>query len=423
MTREQTRGGFRPRKPSTLVGYLPGDVSPPSASELAERLEAAGLAVDSRRGDATRALRARTPASGTTPERVYELTVQPLPPGAHPDLGFARLTQPQYAAMRASRFGVVVRTRFAGEPLAAFHAQLQVLAAAAPELVGLEDVDGWAVRPGAWVLAAAATEVPPVPTSLFTIHVVDGGGQLWFHTHGLRRCGTVELEALRVRREDGAHVGGLLNTVASLFVEWGLPPAGEPFLVGEDVELGWLPWRFALVALRGVEAGTLADRDEAHRAPSAVLVVPARARGQRWTDVGAVVLALAGDPLPSRSPMETERAALLARERLPAFRALHARLGEREGHRFLVKLGWPVDGATDGTREHLWFEVHAFAGDRVDATCVNAPYAVSSLAEGRRGWFPLEPLSDFSLVTPAGEYGPDTVALLDVPPPRAEVLS
>jgi hypothetical protein len=68
----------------------------------------------------------------------------------------------------------------------------------------------------------------------------------------------------------------------------------------------------------------------------------------------------------------------------------------------LVKLGYPT---TDGGREHPWFEVHGFDGDTVDATLVNRPVALD-LREGERAARPLELLSDWTLITPAGWVTP-----------------
>ena len=50
-----------------------------------------------------------------------------------------------------------------------------------------------------------------------------------------------------------------------------------------------------------------------------------------------------------------------------------------------LKIGYPT--ASDPTgREHLWFEVHGFDGDRVDATLMSQPFDVPSLKQGERGW-------------------------------------
>jgi hypothetical protein len=90
-----------------------------------------------------------------------------------------------------------------------------------------------------------------------------------------------------------------------------------------------------------------------------------------------------------------------ARATVPVLRGLADELAEFRVTP-LVKLGYPTP---DGGKEHPWFEVHAFADDAVDATLVNRPVALD-LREGERGMRPLELLTDWTLVTPAGFVTP-----------------
>jgi uncharacterized protein YegJ (DUF2314 family) len=72
----------------------------------------------------------------------------------------------------------------------------------------------------------------------------------------------------------------------------------------------------------------------------------------------------------------------------------------------IVKLGYPVDGGTPDDLEHMWFEVHALNEKTIDATLVNKPYQVSSLVPGQRRQHPVEFLTDWMLLTPAGSITP-----------------
>jgi hypothetical protein len=71
-----------------------------------------------------------------------------------------------------------------------------------------------------------------------------------------------------------------------------------------------------------------------------------------------------------------------------------------------VKLGLRVDGGVEDEREHLWFRVHGFQPDAVDATLVNAPFHIARLKQDDRGIHPLELLSDWVVFTPAGRIDP-----------------
>ena len=136
--------------------------------------------------------------------------------------------------------------------------------------------------------------------------------------------------------------------------------------------------------------------------------------GRKMVCPSSLVPTLERNPMLYVSNMETARMALLAAEKLPRFARLFAELGHEEGTRFLVKLGYPVDGARgDDEREHLWFDVHSLEGDSVDATLLNQPYYIDRMHEGQRAKHPLEKLSDWAILSPHGRFGPDSVHALD----------
>jgi hypothetical protein len=110
--------------------------------------------------------------------------------------------------------------------------------------------------------------------------------------------------------------------------------------------------------------------------------------------------------------METERMATLAKERWPLFaRAIAKHAGEPE-YRFLVKLGYEGEGEHRDQREHLWADAHAIEGESVDATIACRPRLVS-LQQGERGAHPITRVTDWLVVTPHGNVGPDDAIALD----------
>ena len=83
------------------------------------------------------------------------------------------------------------------------------------------------------------------------------------------------------------------------------------------------------------------------------------------------------------------------------FRQLAAEF-EPYGVHVLAKLGLAT---RSGGREHLWFEVHGFGDADLDGTLVNRPIDVD-LREGARARYPLDLLTDWTIVTPIGEINP-----------------
>ncbi len=101
----------------------------------------------------------------------------------------------------------------------------------------------------------------------------------------------------------------------------------------------------------------------------------------------------------------TELMAERARATLGVLRAMAAEFAEFQVVT-IAKLGYPTG---DGGKEHLWFEVHGFGDDTLDATLANRPFAVD-LREGERADRPIELLTDWMLMTPAGNVTPRSMS-------------
>jgi hypothetical protein len=236
------------------------------------------------------------------------------------------------------------------------------------------------------------------------------------HTHGLGRCGCLELELFDVRPDESRLLGELLNSTAAFFLEQDLPDPGERVEVGRDLPLVWFPWEEALTKRAPRHGGGRDDRDGVHGGPSAVLFAPGRkvlgVFGSGLELPSKHLAVLEGSPILYVSNSHTRRMEVLWRERLPVLRALFGKLGGNENFQFLVKLGYPTTDPTWGSREHLWFEVHGFSGEQVDATCINSPHAVPTLREGLRGLHELALLSDWTVFCPVGRFDAERVGVL-----------
>lgn len=328
-------------------------------------------------------------------------------------LEWSRLGRSELVAAEQSTWSLALELELGPAPLEGFHEQVRALvAAAAGECVVMVDENACMAYSGRQARDMAECRVPPAPQSLYTVHSVyerDAlGSPLWLHTHGLRRCGSVELEVLGVRLEHGPALAGLVNALAPRFAESvHVPPPGEPFEVGEGLEVAWLPWEQGLQYMEATELGGVEEREGLHGRPSGLLVVPGP--GGRWRSLAALVPVLERRPLLYLSPQETQRLGLMARERLEHFAALHAAHGSEPGWSFLVKLGYPMQGQRQVEGEHLWFMVHALGGSRVEATLVSAPRWVRGLRVGERGRYPLSEMTDWAVLSPLGRYGPDEV--------------
>lgn len=315
-------------------------------------------------------------------------------------------------AMEQSARCLQLQMLFGDEPLADFHRALKILHAIAPEAVGLFDEQACRLHGGAWLHAAAQSKVPPRPSSLFTIHAVsdEDAHAIWMHTHGLHRCGTIELEMLDVPRDDVSAMGTLMNTTAAMLMEQGTPPPEDAFAVGKDLMVAWQPWEDHVAGREGL--GGPEDRDGYHNLPAGVLLAPKKKTlgmfGSGFQHPAIYRDILNDNPLLYHSRMETERMSLLSKERFVDLRRLERRLRDDEDVRIAAKIGYAVDEDPDQS-EHLWFEVHAIDGAQLDATLMNQPYAIARMSAGDRGMHPVDQLSDWTIYTPHGVFNPESI--------------
>jgi hypothetical protein len=413
----------RRRVPSWLTACLPGGAPKPAAEEVQALLESLpvvriGEPRAAEHPGAAWELEAAFTFEHDEPPAIMRLWAAPSDDLSDLHVEWLGVTKEEHEAAKRSAWTIGVSTTFSSQPLRDFHRQIRVLNAAAPGAVLAMDVPACRPHPASWLRESAASAVPPAPTSLFVIHAVYDdkapGAPVWMHTHGLQRCGSIELEIMDVTRDDAATLALLVNTVAAMFIEKGPSPPDRLFHAGKGLDLLWLPWEDGLRKVGGKASGGMHDRDDAHVGPSGLLFVPSKGLfGRRYKSPSAHVPVLAENPLLYVSRMETERMALLAQDRWGSFVELQRSHGEHDDWAFLVKLGYPVDGAeTDADREHLWFQVHDVRGNDLDATLTNEPYAVSTLRKDERGRHPLSFMTDWAILNPMGHFTPDTLYLL-----------
>lgn len=405
-----------PRPLSPMTAWLPDGDGEPTSGELFKRLEARFGPLHF---EATPPPDDAPWAFATTLEgRPVTLWLQ-RPPRV--DLDYVRqdlvvLTDDEQRALEQSRWAVGVGLRFDDAPLEVLHLQLRALAALAPNALLAFDHLAFRLHSFEWVRDAARSAVTPAPGELSVLHAATApDGTQWLHTHGLSRLGRLELEMFDVPPGDAPLLAELLGTTAAFLLERPLPPPGGVFEVGHDFRLTWLPWEDAVTT--HPKLGGERDRDALHRAPSAVLFAPGHKVlglfGHAVEPITRFVPALEGAPTFHLLPTQTRRLALLARERLPAFRQLFALLGANRHFAFLVKLAFPTLDPVFGREEHLWFEVHALGDDTVEATCTNTPRAVPALSEGQRATHHLDRLCDWAVACPLGRFDAERIEVLE----------
>ena len=233
----------------------------------------------------------------------------------------------------------------------------------------------------------------------------------WLHTHGLAALGTLDFDILRPSKDINGPGFDIVRGIASILLDKGRAIAGQTLqAVTPHAPVHFTPVeRFNRTATAADIALRDGGKDEAHNTDRVVLCdLPVR---RLWG-------LLPGRASPSRtlSTLDSDRIVI----NFP--NAATKRMSERAHktfhlfHQFseefapfqvkpLVKIPWLVDG--DASRnEHLWFEVNQFFEDSVEATLLNNPHRIRALKAGDRRRHSLDRLTDWLLLTPAGNISP-----------------
>lgn len=348
--------------------------------------------------------------------------------------GFANhIDDESFRMARQQKKCICVSLYFGSDNLTSFLLQLKLLDAIVPNASLVIDFVSYRLLSPHWLKMTAQSSVPPSPDYLYTLHCVfdekeNDERRYWFHTHGLLRCGSVELEMLDIGK-GYEQMQVLINTAVKKFLT-SPTKESERFTIGYDgmgINLCWLRWEEAIKQFAPDVLGGKNDRkgkDNVHTDPGGVLFA-VEDGNMISPEIYAPTLAV--NPIYYISTEETNRMSALAKERYSHFLKIYKKNYISPGKRnifkklfrknndeqywaFLVKLGLTVDNAQSwDEREHLWFEVLSSSERWIKGKLLNQPYWIEELKEGDVREFPIELLTDWVIYAPDASYTPDTI--------------
>jgi uncharacterized protein YegJ (DUF2314 family) len=227
----------------------------------------------------------------------------------------------------------------------------------------------------------------------------------WLHTHGLEALGAFDIDVVRPSPVLAQHVADPLRALALAALEGSITTTSEYFQLGNPGGVVDLVPADTFNAKAAPEDAGVRQHDEFHAGRRAVVCQP---RG--------LFSLFRSRPIPSRflstldgpfmvnfTSQATEQMAARARQTIDVFKGLIHEFGPDLPNG--LKIGYATAGDPT-SREHLWFEVHGFDGERVDATLMNQPFDVPALQQGQRGWHPVADVTDWIVSSPAGPMTP-----------------
>ncbi len=257
---------------------------------------------------------------------------------------------------------------------------------------------------------------------LFTVHAVSADDQpagdderapiTWLHTHGLGELGAFDFDILRPHSDVVDQHDPLCRALAFAIIEGRLKQNATAYKLAVPTgTVRAIPADQFMRLAKPAETALRDDPEGDHRSNRVVLCEPSRGMFARWSR----------RVKPSRwlrRPIEgemmflfsNEASALMAeraRNTYSMFRAAAAELAEFE-FPTLVKLGLVVDGGGPDDKEHMWFAMQEAHDDHIRGELVNEPFDVARLKQGDVDDFPIDLISDWTILTPAGHITPRT---------------
>ncbi len=244
--------------------------------------------------------------------------------------------------------------------------------------------------------------------ALYCLHsVIDEGERVrWLHSHGLAEIGGFDLDIVDPHPEFVAACSDPIRAIATMILDREVAESQSRFRFGHPGgEARFVPARDFM---RDADPSATALRDaDHHDERRSVLCEP----------VGRKLLGFGRGERPEplhfaqRPPSEqfviyipTSTTTLMAERALATVDVLRDMASEFAEFEVVavVKLGYQT---RDGSKEHLWFTAHSIGDTTIDATLENKPFGVD-LVPGERAERPLDQLTDWMLLTPAGPVTP-----------------
>ena len=289
-------------------------------------------------------------------------------------------------------------------------------------MAGMIDFCTERVLSGVWVKLAAQSMIQPSPDYLYAVQAVsNGNGQVWLHTHGLNRCGAIEVEILDSDQENYQNHSSILQTLGKRIIsDHTFIEEEDAFMVGRMnngayIVATWIAYEEALKLYPKDILGGIQDRKDGHNEATGVVYLYLSEKdfeNKKYRHVSAINEYLSDNVLMMYSNEETLRMSALAKERLHYF----SNAIKNEDTEGIMKIGLEVDEEykqEEGFREHIWFHIKEINGSKAQAVLTQEPYYIKDLHEDAEMEVDLNDLTDWILLTPEGSVTPDSVYLLE----------
>ena len=331
------------------------------------------------------------------------------------------LTDDEREKLMAAKMVLGTKMKFSDNNMDSFHLQIKLMNMLVPNMVALIDDSIYRIFSGRWVAMAAESKIAPSPQNMVTIHAVsdNGGKSVWIHTHGLNRCGTIELEILGATPENFDTLGNVLQEMSQRLIgDNKFIDEKEPILIGtaegdRNIVVTWQRSEWALHDFPKNIVGNIKDRDEEHSINMGVVYVyesDEDAMNGKITPIIKWDKYLENNAVIYKTTEETERMRALALERVKYLRKMYEQLdGEKT---VLIKIELTPDkehGFNENMHEYIWFEVNEMRENDFTATLTQDAFFVEGMVEGVQKNFTYDEIVDWRMYYDGYLFLPDNI--------------
>lgn len=411
------RSGTIEKTPSRMIAVPQNEDSVAHQEDILARLHDT---------DEIKILSRELPVRVTYKDCEYEVDIADVGLSAEPDdPALGGLSEEEAQQLLAASHAPGTEMIFSDNNADSFHLQLKLMHMLVPDMAALIDDSTYRMFSGKWVAMTAESHIPPSPNYMFTVHAVnggEGGKSVWLHTHGLNRCGTIELEILGATPDNYDDFGiALQNMAQRLIGDNKFIDEKEPMLIGaassdKAITVTWQRSEWALRDFPKDILGGINDRNDEHSINMGVVYLYENdddAATGKLTSILDWEDDIKDNAIYYKTTEETERMRALALERVNYMRTIYEKMdGEKT---VLIKIGLIPDegyGFDDNQHEYIWFEANELRDNDFTATLTQDAFYVEGMVEGVQKDFTYDEIVDWRIYCEEGVFTPDNVYLI-----------
>lgn len=336
-------------------------------------------------------------------------------------------TEEEIYCMESARKVLSSEMVFAGDNCDGYHLQIKLLCEMVEDPAGIVDFSAERMLAGRWARLAAKSSVAPSPDYMYVMQCVAGdNGDVWIHTHGLNRVGSVELEILKSDKENYPKHADIIGVIAKRIISRDLlGNEYEPVYImrlTEEIPIvaTWISFEKAVKMYPSSIVGSMEDRQDWHNEDTGVVYLyemPDDIDKKKLSHVGVFNELYGHNSMAMITTEETERMKALAVERIGYLVSLFEAKDSFKEFGVLVKIGLEVDDEFKDVemKEHSWFELCSVnaAAQTLEGKLTHGLYYIASLKEGDMRTSRFDEITDWIAYCDGDRITPDSVYKLE----------